>query len=116
MLLFGLWGIATACVFWSAMIKATRNWGSSAEQGRAFGILEGGRKFVDMASATLLLSIFAFRGGDDAALSEIIQLLAVSTLVLAVLVWTVMKDDNSHDDYLEEPPTHTAAYSGEVEH
>jgi nitrate/nitrite transporter NarK len=108
-LLFGLWGIATACVFWSAMIKATRNWGSSAEQGRAFGILEGGRKIVDMASATLLLSIFAFRGGDDAALSEIIQLLAVSTLFLAVLVWTVMKDDNSHDDYLEESPTHTAA-------
>ena len=108
-LLFGLWGIATACVFWSAMIKATRNWASSAEQGRAFGILEGGRKFVDMASAALLLAIFAFRGGDDAALSEIIQILAVSTLVLAVLVWTVMKDASSHDDYREEPPTHTAA-------
>ena len=67
MLLFGLWGIATACVFWSAMIKATVTGASSAEQGRAFGILEGGRKFVDMASAALLLAIFAFRGGDDAA-------------------------------------------------
>ncbi len=108
-LLFGLWGIATACVFWSAMIKATRNWGSTDEQGRAFGILEGGRKLVDMASAALLLAIFAFRGGDDAALSEVIQILAVSTLLLAALVWTVMKDATSHDDCLEEPPTHTTA-------
>ena len=51
--LFGLWGMTTACIFWSAMIKATRNWGSKDEQGRAFGILEGGRNFVDIAQALL---------------------------------------------------------------
>ena len=36
LLCFGLWGLATAGIFLSAMIKATRNWASSEEQGRAF--------------------------------------------------------------------------------
>lgn len=93
LLLYSIWGVAAAFVFWSAMIKATRNWGAKKEQGRAFGILEGGRNFVDLASATLLLAIFAYRGADDAALSETILLLSLSPLILAMLVWRVMKDD-----------------------
>ena len=109
-LLYGVWGISTACVFWSAMIKATRNWASKEEQGRAFGILEGGRNFVDMVTATIFLAIFAFRGGDDAALSEIILLLSLSSLVLALLVWTAMKDDMAPwEDVQEARSTLTAA-------
>ena len=92
-LLYSVWGLATACVFWSALIKATRNWGSKKEQGRAFGILEGGRNFVEMTSATILVFIFAWRGGGDAALSEVILLLALLPLFLSILVWTGMKDD-----------------------
>jgi nitrate/nitrite transporter NarK len=48
-----------------------------------------------MTSATIILIIFAWRGGDDAALSEQILLLAVLPLVLAVLVWAVMIDDKA---------------------
>jgi sugar phosphate permease len=101
-LLYGGWGLATACVFWSALIKATRSWAPREEQGRAFGILEGGRNFVDMASATILLIMFAWRGGDDAALSELILLLAVLPLVIAFLVWTAMKDDMPSGEYAQE--------------
>ena len=54
-LIYGIWGLAIALVFWSAMIKAIRNWGGKVEQGRAYGILEGGRSITDGASATLLL-------------------------------------------------------------
>ncbi|MBQ75209.1 MAG: hypothetical protein CMQ20_09340 [Gammaproteobacteria bacterium] len=94
-LLYGVWGIATACIFWSAMIKATRKLAASEEQGRAFGILEGGRNSVDMVTATIFLAIFAFRGGDGSALSETILLLALILLFLAILVWSVMKEDRA---------------------
>jgi sugar phosphate permease len=93
LLLYGVWGLATAGIFWSAIIKATRNWASREEQGRAFGILEGGRKFTDMATSTVFLFIFAWLGGDGAALPAIILLCALLPLVLAVLVWIGMKDD-----------------------
>ena len=101
-LLYGVWGLATACVFWSALIKATRKWGSKKKQGRAFGLLEGGRNFVDMTSATILMFIFAWRGAGDAALSAVILLLALSTLILAVLVWTGMKDDMAQGEDAQE--------------
>jgi sugar phosphate permease len=91
--LHGLWGVTTGCIFWSALIKATRNWASEKEQGRAFGILEGGRNFVDMVVATIMLFVFAFRGAGDAALSEQIISYALAALILALIVWMVMKDD-----------------------
>ncbi|HEX9000930.1 MAG TPA: MFS transporter, partial [Blastocatellia bacterium] len=42
-ILYGFWGLTTTLLFWAAMIRATREWGGSANQGRAFGLLEGGR-------------------------------------------------------------------------
>jgi nitrate/nitrite transporter NarK len=95
LVLFGFWGMSTAFVFWSAMIKATRNWGGKDEQGRAFGALEGGRNFSDLATATIFLAIFAYRGSDDAALSEIIVIISMMTLILAISVWTIMKDSTA---------------------
>jgi nitrate/nitrite transporter NarK len=109
-LLYGIWGLATAGVFWSAMIKATRNWAPKEEQGRGFGILEGGRNFVDMATSTIFLLIFAVLGAGDAALAEVILLLALIPLVLAILVWTVMADDVSPSDHaLQSRSTPTLA-------
>lgn len=96
LLLHGLWGITSGCIFWSAMIKATRNWGSEDEQGRAFGILEGGRNFTDVVIATIMLSVFAFRGGGDAALSEQIITYASAALLLGIVVWFVMIDDRGN--------------------
>lgn len=94
-LLHGLWGVATGCIFWSALIKATRNWASEKEQGRAFGILEGGRNFTDMVIATVAVAVFAYRGGSDAALSEQILFYALAALLLGIFVWFVMEDDTA---------------------
>jgi nitrate/nitrite transporter NarK len=97
-LLHGVWGLATGCIFWSALIKATRTWASRQRQGRAFGILEGGRNFTDMVIATVMLSVFAWRGGSDAALSEQIVFYASAALVLGVFVWLVMDHDPAPPD------------------
>src|SRR5210317_301058 len=45
-LLYGYWGITTILLFWSALIRATREWGGHDAQGSAFGLLEGGRGIV----------------------------------------------------------------------
>jgi len=97
-LLHGLWGLTTGCIFWSALIKATRTWASRQDQGRAFGILEGGRNFSDMVIATVMLSVFAFRGGSDAALSEQIVFYSAAALVLGLFVWLVMEKNSAPPD------------------
>ena len=57
-LLFGYWGFTTIFLFWGAMIKATRVWGGSDNQGKAFGFLEGGRGFV--AASMGAIGVFVF--------------------------------------------------------
>ncbi len=52
-LLYGYWGITTILLFWAALIRATREWGGTTSQGRAFGFLEGGRGVAAALFATL---------------------------------------------------------------
>ena len=92
LVLYALWGVSAALIFWSAMIKATRNWGGHDEQGRAFGFLEGGRSMSDVIFTSIFLAIFAFLGADAVALSTNILILSTGLLVMAVLTWVVMKD------------------------
>ncbi|MBW2211566.1 MAG: MFS transporter, partial [Deltaproteobacteria bacterium] len=42
-LLFAYWGLTTILLFWAALIRATREWGGPGKQGRAYGLLDGGR-------------------------------------------------------------------------
>lgn len=112
--LFGLWGVTTACIFWSAMIKATRSLASEAEQGRAFGFLEGGRNGSDMVFGAILLILFAYRGAGSDALSEQIFIYASFSLILAIVVWLVMKDEVVLENKSQESKTITAANIIEV--
>ena len=86
------WGLCTSLVFWSAMIKATRNWGSSNKQGRAFGLLESGRGISELGSSSLLLAFFVWMGSQAEALSQVILLFSLCNASLAVLVWLFLKD------------------------
>jgi len=58
-IVFGYWGISTILFFWSAMIRATRKWGGKLAQGRAFGILDGGRGLLSAAAATIAVFLLA---------------------------------------------------------
>ncbi len=86
------WGLCTSLVFWGAMIKATRNWGRTNEQGRAFGLLESGRGVFELVSSSLLLAFFAWVGSQADALSQVIILFSLCNASLAVLVWLFLKD------------------------
>jgi nitrate/nitrite transporter NarK len=92
LLLYGLWGISVGLIFWAAMIKATRHWGGEHGQGKAFGILEGGRSLSDVGSSAVFLACFAWLGANTAALASMARLTAWCLLVMAVLVWLVLKD------------------------
>jgi len=61
-LLYAFWGFTTICLFWAAMIRATREWGGTAFQGRAFGWLEGGRGGVAAILATFAFLLFSRAG------------------------------------------------------
>jgi nitrate/nitrite transporter NarK len=101
--LYGYWGATTILLFWAALIRATRDWGSAAEQGRAFGILDGGRGFVAAGLASLAVVVFGWLlpadvellgdGERRAALISVIHFYTAATLVAAVLCWISIPEE-----------------------
>ena len=70
-LLWGYWGFTTVFLFWGAMIKATRVWGGSKNQGEAFGLLDGGRGLVAASMGTLGVLIFSLFLTNDIELASV---------------------------------------------
>lgn len=97
--LYAWWGLTTILLFWAAMLRATREWGGESSQGRAFGLLEGGRGLVSALMATLSVALFAAllpvnpsaaSTGERSEAFAQVTLLATGTLVLAavaIFVW-----------------------------
>lgn len=59
-LVWGFFGLTTILLFWAALIRATRDWGGIDEQGRAFGLLDGGRGLLAAGWASLATLLFGF--------------------------------------------------------
>jgi len=108
MLLFGYWGVTTIFLFWSAMIKATREWGAQLGQGKAFGILDGGRGLIAAGTATLavfLLSSMLPANLENmtalhqkSALQGVIYLYTILTSGAAILVWFLIPETSEKND------------------
>ena len=106
-ILYGYWGFTTIFLFWAAMIKATRVWGGENSQGKAFGLLDGGRGLVGAlfgSMGVLIFSIFITSEITDASLLESKEafryVILVSTgivVVVGFLVWFFMRMDNEFE-------------------
>lgn len=99
-LLYGYWGVTTILLFWSALIRATREWGGEDEQGSAFGVLEGGRGIVAALLATVGVTVFAIMMPDDvsaasdaerrSAFQAVILMYSLAAFLVAGLTWRVI--------------------------
>jgi len=114
-LLFGYWGITTILLFWAGMIKAAREWGGSKNQGKAFGLLDGGRGLAAAMISTFAVMIFSEyshkNGPTSDAMQAIIIFYSVVTLLAALFTWMFIPDsdssrrDNRHlDNICQQPP------------
>ena len=101
--IFAGWGIATGLTFWAALIKATAMLGRREEQGRFFGILDGGRGLVEAILATIAVALFAWwtsgaGSSPAAALRGVIWLYTSFMLLLAPVVFFVVRPNRADDE------------------
>jgi MFS family permease len=85
------------------MLRATREWGGVASQGRAYGLLDGGRGLLAAVIATATVVVFAaLLPGDastatpdeiEAAFRAVIWVFTGFTIVVAFLVWLAVPDN-----------------------
>lgn len=98
-----VWGVTVTGAYWGAMIKATRAWAPSEAQGRAFGILEGGRGATEALATSGFLALFAFLGGAQSSLAQIIVVYSVLNIALGIIAWFAI-DPQMGDPHGQKAP------------
>jgi MFS family permease len=111
--LWAIWGLTTILPFWAAMLRATREWGGVSAQGRAYGLLDGGRGLLAAIIASATVVVFAALLPTDAASATpeqradafriVIWVFTGLTLSIALFVWLVVPDIAPQDDREHRP-------------
>jgi len=104
-ILYGYWGFTTIFLFWAPMIKATRVWGGTTSQGKAFGFLDGGRGLVGALFGALGVLIFSLFIASEIAEATTVErsvafkyVILISSAIVSLvglLVWFFLKMDRT---------------------
>ena len=106
--LYGYWGFSTIFLFWSAMIKATRNWGGGKQQGRAFGYLEAGRGLVAASIGVVGVVVFSLLLPENlssasfeerkAAFRYVILFAVILASLVGIIVFFYLKEQDTKEE------------------
>lgn len=86
----GIFGITTTLLFWEAMFKGVRILGSAEEQGRLFGLLEGGRGIASTLISFAALAVCAKLGEGKLGMQGTIIFYSVVLMLLGVMCFFFM--------------------------
>ncbi len=102
--LYAFWGLTTILLFWAALLKATRAWGTKNTQGVSFGLLEGGRGLSAALMATFAVGLFATLSPVDfdaitleekrIAFKEVIYYVSLFVFIIAIFVWFALPNNS----------------------
>lgn len=99
---FVIWGIFSVLTFWSAHLKVVKLLTKKEEEGRFFGILDGGRGVVEAVLASLAVFIFSRVLGSSLELADkrsaiiaVIYMYSIALSITSVLIWFFVEEDKS---------------------
>ena len=87
----GVYGVTTTLLFWESMFKGVRLLGNKDEQGRLFGILEGGRGITGTLISFLSLGVYAWMGSGNLGMRGAMLVYAISLIVFGVIALFMME-------------------------
>lgn len=87
-----IFGITTVFTFWAAMVKITNNLGKGEEQGKMFGLLEGGRGLIGTLVALGSVAVFERFADEVAGVKGIIMYYSIAMMIAGVLSIIFLKD------------------------
>ncbi|MFM0284303.1 MFS transporter [Paraburkholderia sediminicola] len=102
MLIFGGWGLSTGLTFWAAVIKRVTMIAGTHEQGRFFGLLDGGRGLIEAMLATIAITLFAWftqtKGEPVAAGFRLVVYMYAFICIALGVVLALVKDPQGASD------------------
>ncbi|MEM9591158.1 MAG: MFS transporter [Pseudomonadota bacterium] len=112
-MLYAYWGVTTIALFWAPLIRATRQWGGQDEQGRAFGLLDGGRGLLAASMGSMMVLLFAgllppeeetaSLAERTEALSQVILAMSCMTFLAAILVLLALPHSDPSEPGEKQP-------------
>lgn len=98
--IFCIWGVFSVFTFWSSHMKLVKLLARENEEGKFFGILDGGRGVVEAVLASIAIMIFSGILGDSLAFEDkksaivaVIYMYSAALLITAVLIGIFVEDD-----------------------
>ena len=110
--LHAFWGVTSILTFWAALVKAARLWGGADDQGKTFGILDGGRGLVGAIMLSLAAWVFSRYAVVAEGLVAVILLYASASLVAGFFVLAFVPGDDAHRSLTDA--SNTGARSGQL--
>ncbi|MFM0239376.1 MFS transporter [Paraburkholderia phytofirmans] len=102
MMIFGGWGLSTGLTFWAAVIKRVTMIAGAHEQGRFFGLLDGGRGLIEAMLATIAITLFAWmtqtKGEPVAAGFKLVVYMYAFLCIALGVVLALVKDPQGTED------------------
>lgn len=97
------WGLAAGLTFWAALIKGVKMLASKNQQGRFFGMLDGGRGLVEATLATLAVGLFAYAietAGEptSVALKKVIYMYSYTCIALAAVIFLFLNSEKQIEE------------------
>lgn len=100
LLIFSMWGFFSVFTFWSSHMKIVKLLAKENEEGRFFGILDGGRGVVEAVLASVAILIFSGILGASLALADkraalvgVIYMYSAVLLITSILIMIFVEDD-----------------------
>lgn len=98
--IYMMWGIFSILTFWSAHMKLIKLLARPEEQGRFFGILDGGRGLIEAVLGVIAVAIFAKLMGTNpgaadqrSAMVALVYLYTIAIVVVMILIIFFMDND-----------------------
>ena len=119
LIIYGAWGLATGLTFWSAHIKLVAMLAKRDQQGRFFGILDGGRGLVEALLATIAIALFAYALSQEAgstvlALKQVIYLYVGMLLVMAPLIYWLLDDAEADAELAKRDHSEKSSFKNDI--
>lgn len=96
--IYGLWSITSLLTFWPAFIKGIRLLANPDEQGKAFGLMEGGRGVVNalhLAAALAIFGVITKSANDAAGIYGVVLFYSITIIVLGILTFIFLKESEN---------------------
>lgn len=98
-IIYGGMGVTTTLTFWSALIKATRQFGQLVGgESKALGALEGGRAIAGMFISTFCIWLFAKSASQVVGLRSVLIVYFVIMIFCGIGSWFAFNDEEQAKD------------------